>query len=154
MGNLCSNPSEMIQKLKSSDRGSIDSLDMILQRKQKRGLEKPAAEEMKTEQKDLAKLYEDAELRKQFTAKMRHEKKIKKKIDDINHIEDFYYNGDIQCHHKPNPKLLNAKVEINKTKNVYEKKIADPETPKSQELYQVPINPQEILSREIGYYTK
>lgn len=153
MGNLCSNPSELIQNLKSS-RSSIDSLDMILQRRADHGLNQPHIESINDEQREMAKMCQDGELRKQFMSRVKHENKIKKKIQEINNLDGFDYNGDIACKHKPNSRLLNAKVEVNKSKNVYAKEIKTvPETP-DDTLSHVAISSQEIVSKEVGYYTK
>lgn len=153
MGNLCSNPSELIQKLKSN-RSSVDSLDMILQRRQDHGMAQPSAESIKEEQRDLANMYQDAELRKQFMTKVKYENKIKHRIDAINNLDGFDFNGDIACTHKPNSRLLNAKVEVNKSKNVYAKQIGHhPESP-DDTISHVAISSAEIVSKEVGYYTK
>ncbi len=146
MGNLCSSPADFLQQFKAPDsRSSIDTLEVIMQRNEG----KPPSPQINNSQKDLLGLCHDRDIRRQFETKLRNENKIKTQIEAITNIEGFDYNGDLAQKRIPSKKLLKAKVEINRTKNVYEKEIEH-----EVSLHHIPIDPIVSLSKEIGYYRK
>jgi hypothetical protein len=153
MGNLCAAPSELIQGFKKADgRGSIDSLDVIIQKKGVGHQNEPIT----SDQKELIGLCHDYTLRKQFETKLKHENKIKHKIEALSNIEGFDYNGSDSLSRAgtlPSKKLLNAKVEVNKSKNVYQKEIEHEVAVHPETTAHVPIDPMNVLEREVGYYT-
>ena len=97
----------------------------------------------------------DDDTRRHLENKLKYENKIKYKIDRLNNIDGFDFDGGLECKHIPVKKLLNAKVEINCAKNVYEKEIEhDVHVTSPDRRKQVAVDPMETLSREVGYYRK
>lgn len=149
MGNLCASPAEFLQQFRSKDnRTSVDTLEVIIQQETKNSPKNGINES----QKELLEMCHNDRIRRQFENKLKNENKIKYKIDALQNIEGFDYNGDLDDTRRskiPSKKLLGAKVEINRTKNVYEKEIEH-----EVSTHNIEGDTLVLLSKEVGYYTK